>query len=720
MPDAEFWRHGCERPNAAEWRESGARPHGAASSARARGGRSRQDAGLLPRRRGLHGSLGAGALDRLDAVAQGQERAPQCHRPSRHHGRARLQPAAADHPIQRRGGEPFTQRLYDPGVTRFSIQVRDIDFAFARVKDRGIVVDTTSAGPVFTQRPRNNTRAVMMRDPDGFVFEFVQPGAPPETDVPATSNVFNARSSLAVDNMERALTFYRDLLGFTVSSPPNFINDAVLVLEGTLRAKARTAQTMPPGSNNMWVIWEFSEIERTRRAPAPQDPGASAISLEVENLAALLARLARGGVTVETPGPSISAAGTTEPWCEAPTGCWSSSWNSRHVAVGGHALAAHGRRHSPVVRVGPAARPRVVRHPRLDARHRRRHPVVGLLTLAQAPWTFKVLWAPLMDRYVPPFWGRRRGWMALTQVALACPGPAARRRRRASRGDLGRRGAGARDCDRFRDAGHRDRRLRRRGAADGGAGRRGRGADGPLSRGDARLRRRLNHAGGPHRLARGERAAGLCLPADAGRDVARPEPERRAAAAHAARRRLAAVLGLLRATARSRSWRSSSSTSSRDHLAQSLTRPFLIDMGYGAGRSRIALATLSVVGSRSSARSSAGWSTTLRVSATRSGSSASCRSCRTLGYFLLASGRPQPVPCTARPASRSSRPGWARARSRAPASAHEKRFSATQYALFSSLFALPRSRRPDHRVPVDAIGWPSFFLLRWCRASRDW
>src|SRR5678815_572462 len=45
--------------------------------------------------------------------------------------------------------------------------------------------------------------------------------------------------------------------------------------------------------------------------------------------------------------------------------------------------------------------------------------VVGLFTLAQAPWAFKVVWSPLMDRYVPPFWGRRRGWMALTQIALA-------------------------------------------------------------------------------------------------------------------------------------------------------------------------------------------------------------------------------------------------------------------------------------------------------------
>ncbi len=44
--------------------------------------------------------------------------------------------------------------------------------------------------------------------------------------------------------------------------------------------------------------------------------------------------------------------------------------------------------------------------------------VVGLITLAQAPWSFKVLWAPLLDRFVPPALGRRRGWAAIAQVAL--------------------------------------------------------------------------------------------------------------------------------------------------------------------------------------------------------------------------------------------------------------------------------------------------------------
>ncbi len=43
---------------------------------------------------------------------------------------------------------------------------------------------------------------------------------------------------------------------------------------------------------------------------------------------------------------------------------------------------------------------------------------VGLFTLAQWPWSVKFLWSPLMDRYVPWFWGRRRGWTAIAQVGL--------------------------------------------------------------------------------------------------------------------------------------------------------------------------------------------------------------------------------------------------------------------------------------------------------------
>jgi PAT family beta-lactamase induction signal transducer AmpG len=44
---------------------------------------------------------------------------------------------------------------------------------------------------------------------------------------------------------------------------------------------------------------------------------------------------------------------------------------------------------------------------------------IGIFTLVGLPYTWKFLWAPMMDRYVPPFLGRRRGWLLVTQLALA-------------------------------------------------------------------------------------------------------------------------------------------------------------------------------------------------------------------------------------------------------------------------------------------------------------
>ena len=44
--------------------------------------------------------------------------------------------------------------------------------------------------------------------------------------------------------------------------------------------------------------------------------------------------------------------------------------------------------------------------------------VIGVFSLVGLPYTIKYLWSPLMDRFVPPFLGRRRGWMLVTQAAL--------------------------------------------------------------------------------------------------------------------------------------------------------------------------------------------------------------------------------------------------------------------------------------------------------------
>jgi PAT family beta-lactamase induction signal transducer AmpG len=44
---------------------------------------------------------------------------------------------------------------------------------------------------------------------------------------------------------------------------------------------------------------------------------------------------------------------------------------------------------------------------------------IGFFALAGLPYTFKFVWAPLLDRFEPTMLGRRRGWLLITQLLLA-------------------------------------------------------------------------------------------------------------------------------------------------------------------------------------------------------------------------------------------------------------------------------------------------------------
>lgn len=43
---------------------------------------------------------------------------------------------------------------------------------------------------------------------------------------------------------------------------------------------------------------------------------------------------------------------------------------------------------------------------------------IGLFSLVGLPYSLKFLWSPFLDRFVPPFLGRRRGWIVITQLGL--------------------------------------------------------------------------------------------------------------------------------------------------------------------------------------------------------------------------------------------------------------------------------------------------------------
>jgi len=340
--------------------------------------------------------------------------------------------------------------------------------------------------------------------------------------------------------------------------------------------------------------------------------------------------------------------------------------------------------------------------------------IVGLLTLAQAPWSFKVIWSPLMDRYVPPFWGRRRGWMAITQILLALL-------------VLLLAGAGERpdaiwvvgalafaiaiasaSQDIAIDAYAVDvLRTEEQGAAVG-----------------ARLafyRAAMLVSGG----------AAITLAARIGWPTVNallalvfalmvaltwrsPEPE--AQPAPPATLRDAVWLPFAEMLRRHRALEILAFVvlyKLGDQLTQSLTRPFLIDMGYDAVHRGIALATLSVV---------------LTVLGTFVGGAVTTvaglghalwifgvvQIFSNAGYFLLSVlGRPNLVAMYAGVGFEVFTAGLGMgAFGVLLLRLTEKRFSATQYALLSSLMALPRViAGPVTGFTVNAVGWPAFFLI---------
>jgi PAT family beta-lactamase induction signal transducer AmpG len=339
--------------------------------------------------------------------------------------------------------------------------------------------------------------------------------------------------------------------------------------------------------------------------------------------------------------------------------------------------------------------------------------VVGLFTLAQAPWAFKVLWSPLMDRYVPPFWGRRRGWMAITQVALtACTLLLAGVGRHPDAiwvvGAIALAVALASATQDIAIDAYAVEVLRKdeQGAAVGAR--------------IALYRAALVVAGGAAITAAGRFGwpavnvvlALLYLPMVLISWKA-PEPEEHSAAPSSLRD--AVWLPFLGFLARHRALEILAFVflyKFADQLTQALTRPFLIDMGYNADHRGIALATVGLVATIVGSIGGA-WVTTMVGLGHSLWVFGFLQIFSNLGYYFVSKAGGVVLPLMYGAAGFELLTGGlgTGAFSVLLLRMTQKRFSATQYALFSSLFALPRLLAgPIAGVAVDAMGWSAFFL----------
>jgi PAT family beta-lactamase induction signal transducer AmpG len=339
--------------------------------------------------------------------------------------------------------------------------------------------------------------------------------------------------------------------------------------------------------------------------------------------------------------------------------------------------------------------------------------VVGLITLAQAPWTFKVLWSPLMDRYSMPWLGHRRGWAAVTQVLLLAL-------------SLGLAGVGhhpdtpwvlvalalalafaSASQDIAIDAYAVDvLHVEEQGVAVGAR--------------TALYRAAMYVSGGLSITLAAQLSwpvvnvglALLYLPMLAITWKA-PEPEVRAPAPESLRQ--AVWHPFLEVLQRSRALEILAFVALyklADNLAGALLRPFLIDMGYSAFDRGVALATVGLAATLSGTFVG-GMLTTLLGLGHALWVFGILQIFSNGGYILLAdSALNRPLMYGALAFESLTQGMGTGAFAVLLLRLTQKRFSATQYALFSSLFGLPRLLSgPVSGFVVDAVGWKIFFWV---------
>jgi catechol 2,3-dioxygenase-like lactoylglutathione lyase family enzyme len=193
---------------------------------------------------------------------------------------------------------PAQPQIWDPGAPHLKILVRDLEPVVAAIRKLGAPILTTSRAPVAVSTPIGHVRAIMFRDPDGYIVEAVQAQA--SADAPATGNVVGAIMGLTVEDMDGAMKFWRDLLGFELTGDRAFSTDpAILDLMGVPTGGSfRAVFGVVPGSKARIAMIEFKGMPRKPFSLRVPDPGASGMAIRVADIGDLLARMKADGVRV--------------------------------------------------------------------------------------------------------------------------------------------------------------------------------------------------------------------------------------------------------------------------------------------------------------------------------------------------------------------------------------------------------------------------------------
>jgi catechol 2,3-dioxygenase-like lactoylglutathione lyase family enzyme len=225
-------------------------------------------------------------------------------------------------------GVPLRQqqpRVYDGGGVMLAMNVRDLDAKLASARRLGLKILTKDEVPFVSQgRDGARGRAIMVRDPDGFVVEFTDSSAPnPNL---ASGPIGSVAVFLSVVDLAKTVEFYNKVFGFTMAAPnpANPANERMkaLFLNQAQIVSQRAARGTFPGSEFQVSFQEFSgPTDRKMTMHRVQDPGGPILLVTVQGFPEVVSALkASGGIIGVGEKSETLAADARFTWARDPNG----------------------------------------------------------------------------------------------------------------------------------------------------------------------------------------------------------------------------------------------------------------------------------------------------------------------------------------------------------------------------------------------------------------
>ena len=194
---------------------------------------------------------------------------------------------------------PVRPKVQDIGTATLSLQVRDINKVLAKVRASGAPIVTTGGQLVNPRGPDSTLREIMVRDPDGFFIEILQPDPMPNV----TGDIVGASIQFSVADAEKSAEFLKEAVGFETSvMMPMGTHPVVAQLLGLTGAEWRMARGKIPGTTADFGLIQYSGVPREKVMSSAKDPGSPAFTMVVRDIQSATDRWVKAGGTVFTTG----------------------------------------------------------------------------------------------------------------------------------------------------------------------------------------------------------------------------------------------------------------------------------------------------------------------------------------------------------------------------------------------------------------------------------